>query len=68
MGQSVQSAIFATKCYSLSRKLLINVINSINVGLSLALIHKHIKMIVVKWILETICPYKHIHMPENQIF
>ena len=32
------------------------------------LIHKHVKMSVGKWIVETTRPHKHVHIPEDQIF
>ena len=31
------------------------------------LVHKHVKMSVAKWIMETTCPHKHVQIPENQI-
>ena len=31
------------------------------------LVHKHVKMSVGKWILETTHPQKHVHIPEDQI-
>ena len=37
-------------------------------GLSLALVHKHVKISVDEWILETTCPHKHAQIPEDQIF
>ena len=37
-------------------------------GLSLALVHKHVKMSVGKWIMETTCPHKHVQILEDQIF
>ena len=37
-------------------------------GLSLALVHKHVKMSVGKWIMETTCPHKHVQIPEDQNF
>ena len=37
-------------------------------GLSLALVHKHVKMSVGKWIMETTRPHKHVQIPPNQFF
>ena len=34
-------------------------------GLSLALVHKHVKINVGKWILETTHPYKHVQISED---
>ena len=38
---------------------------SFSEGLSLALIHKHAKLNVGKWILETTRPQKHVHIPDD---
>ena len=38
---------------------------SFSAGLSLALVHKHAKLSVGKWILETTHPQKHVHIPED---
>ena len=37
-------------------------------GLSLALVHKHVKMSVGKWILETTCPHKHVLIPDDDFY
>ena len=37
-------------------------------GLSLALVHKHVKISVDEWIMETTRPHKHVQIFENQIF
>ena len=36
-------------------------------GLLLALVHKHVKMSVGKWIMETTHPHKHVQIPDDQI-
>ena len=41
---------------------------SYNSGLSLALVHKHVKVSVGKWIMETTRPHKHVQIPEDQFF
>ena len=37
-------------------------------GLSLALVHNHVKMSVGKWIMEITHSNKHVQIPEDQIF
>ena len=37
-------------------------------GLSLALVHKHVKISVDEWIMETTLPHKRVQISENQIF
>ena len=46
----------------------IQVLNSRVSGLLLALIHKHVKISVDEWIMETTPPHKQVQIPENQIF
>ena len=33
-----------------------------------SLVHKHVKISVGKWIMETTLPHKHVHITEDQIF